>query len=153
MTDGLPSLGLQGKLVRQMHLLTEPSRRWLTVGLTGLIVAALAHCAWEESRELAQWKAAVRQHRLGQSSPIHAPLHDCGHESGCICRGATIVHAVDASHLNSFGEVSWMLNLLQSTAATTPVGTLELQSFDDSFFTAAPISGRQLRALYASLLI
>src|SRR3954470_17917662 len=73
------------------------TRRTLNTALAILVVAALSHCSWQESRELAQWSGTIAQHRLALPSPIQAPVHDCDHEYGCICRGATIVQAVDAS--------------------------------------------------------
>src|SRR3954447_5665209 len=62
--------------------------------LAALIVVALSHCAWEESREMAQHSATLSQHRLGLPTPVQTPVHDCDHEFGCICRGATLVQAI-----------------------------------------------------------
>src|SRR3954454_24082199 len=75
-------------------------RPLLHAALAALVVAALSRCSWEESRELAQLMRTVELLRLGNTAPVQAPLHDCDRESGCICRGATQAHAIDATHCN-----------------------------------------------------
>jgi hypothetical protein len=91
---------------------------------------------------------------LALPSPIQAPVHDCDRESGCICRGATQVVAVIAPQVQAdLTELlpppmndclgSWFDDL---AADRNPAAA------DDIAFTP-PISGRELRALYASLLI
>src|SRR6187551_1254171 len=70
-------------------------RAIMHAALAALVVVALSHCSWEEARELSQWSRTVSQHRLGLPSPVQKPVHDCDHEYGCICRGATVIHAVD----------------------------------------------------------
>src|SRR3954451_8815534 len=69
----------------------------LHAALAALVVVALSHCSWQEARELSQWSRTVRQHRLGLPSPVQMPVHDCDHEYGCICRGATVILAVDTT--------------------------------------------------------
>src|SRR5205823_6413116 len=72
-----------------------------------LVVAALSRCSWEESRELRQWTKILSQHRAGQPTPIHTPLHDCDRESGCICRGATVVQAVNTTDVADM-QADWL---------------------------------------------
>src|SRR5207237_6924097 len=72
-----------------------------------LVVAALSRCSWEESRELGQWTRILIQHRAGQPTPIHTPIHDCDRESGCICRGATIVQPANTTHVPDM-EAEWL---------------------------------------------
>jgi hypothetical protein len=121
--------------------------------LAVLVAAALSRCSWEESRELAQWTNTVAQHRLALPSPIQAPVHDCDREAGCICRGATLLHAVDVAQFQQLETA-----LLQLDAGP-PNFSVELAATNSSISTGElalnvpPISGRQLRALYASLVI
>jgi len=128
-------------------------RPLLHAALAALVVAALSRCSWEESRELAQLMRTVELLRLGNTAPVQAPLHDCDRESGCICRGATQAHAIDATHCNPVFS-----DLLPIDLSPAPDGWLidlanTWPSICDSDSSRPPISGRQLRALYASLVI
>lgn len=129
------------------------SRAVIHSALAVLVVAALSRCSWEESRELAQWTSTVAQHRLSLPSPIQSPVHDCDREAGCICRGATLVQAIDAAQFQSFAT-----GLLPVNAGPTDfladVNADRLSvALDELAWNVPPISGRQLRARYASLVI
>jgi len=120
--------------------------------LAALIVVALSHCAWEESREMAQHSATLSQHRLGLPTPVQKPVHDCDHEYGCICRGATLVQAI--------AVIDWqpqLVDLLPVEVVCVPAGVVEPEAFSGELAEEQdlppPFSGRQLRALYASLVI
>jgi hypothetical protein len=122
--------------------------------LAVLVVAALSRCSWEESRELAQQMSILAQHRLALPSPVQAPVHDCDRESGCICRGATQVVAVVAPP-----GLAELTDLLPPPVGEFAGSWLSDLAADWNFAAAAdiafppPISGRELRALYASLVI
>jgi hypothetical protein len=88
-------------------------------------------------------------------TPVQAPVHDCDHEYGCICRGATIVQALDVAGHNALpiemlpvdalhADISQTVDLALTSAWTSAI---------DHDFSVPPISGRQLRARLASLVI
>ena len=122
--------------------------------LAVLVVAALSRCSWEEARELAQQVSILAQHRMAQPTPIQAPIHDCDRESGCICRGATQVAVVVPPQ--SAAELTDLLpppvNEYVGSWLGDVIAEWSSSEFADIAF-APPISGRQLRALYASLVI
>ena len=137
-----------------MGLLSHDWRAIIHSALAVLVVAALSRCSWEESRELAQWMGIVGQHRLALPSPIQSPVHDCDRESGCICRGATQVIAVTAPQGPT--ELAKLLpppvsEYLGSWLADLAADGNSAAAANSAF--TPPISGRQLRALYASLVI
>jgi hypothetical protein len=128
-------------------------RRPFHVALAVLVVAALSRCLREDALELSQWRQGIAFHQLGLPAPIETPVHDCDREYGCICRGATVVHAVD---LSSFADSQ--IDLLPSADGSSTCGALLVNSAAlvrplDADSTTPPLSGRQLRALYASLVI
>src|SRR5262245_51080501 len=129
-------------------------RRPIALALAALVVAALSHCSWEEARELSQRTQTVAFHRLALPSPVQAPVHDCDHEYGCICRGATVIHAVNVDFCKAQFTGWTLTDLLPAPPGSLFEGATEASSgvFHDECF-APPLSGRQLRALYASLLI
>jgi hypothetical protein len=120
--------------------------------LAALVLAALSHCSWEESRELVQWSRTVALHRQGLPTPLQKPVHDCDHEFGCICRGATLVHAIAVTDWQPQAT-----DFIQLHFCELPTGFVEIETFagqfDDEQDLVPPLSGRQLRALYASLVI
>jgi hypothetical protein len=118
-----------------------------------LVVGALSRCAWEEARELGQQASILAQHRLDLPSPIQKPVHDCDHESGCICRGATQVVAVAAPQ--GHAELADLLPppIVEFAGSRLTEAAPPAPWLDDDLFEHPPISGRQLRALYASLVI
>src|SRR5947208_8757904 len=81
-----------------MRRVLSRCRPLVHAALAALVVAALSRCSWEESRELAQSMQTAALLRLGHAAPIQKPVHDCDHESGCICRGATVAHACAVTH-------------------------------------------------------
>src|SRR5690348_9363927 len=120
--------------------------------LAALVLVTLSHCSWQESREMVQRSTTLQKHRLGLPTPVQMPVHDCDHEYGCICRGATIVHAIAIA--------DWQpqaIDLLPLDLFCVPVGIVEIDGVlaqpDDDQNLPPPLSGRQLRALYASLVI
>jgi hypothetical protein len=120
--------------------------------LAALVLAALSHCSWEESRELVQWSRTIALHRQGLPTPLQKLVHDCDHEFGCICRGATLVHAIAVT--------DWqpqVVDLLPLDSFCLPASFIEIDSTagepNDDQNLPPPLSGRQLRALYASLVI
>jgi hypothetical protein len=129
------------------------SRTVVHTALAVLVVTALSRCSWEESRELAQHVSVLVQHRLALPSPVQAPVHDCDRESGCICRGATQVVAI--SPPQGQADLTDLLPPPASEYIGTGLSNLiadgRCEIADLAF--APPISGRQLRALYASLVI
>lgn len=138
-----------------MRLFSLQARQAITAALAVLVVAALSHCSWEEARELARWTRNVEQHRQALPSPIQMPVHDCDHEYGCICRGATVVHAVDTSLLKA--PLTDLLPVVLAPALDAVVADIAsaaaLSSAIHCEFSVPPMTGRQLRALYASLVI
>ena len=138
-----------------MRLFSLQPRQVITAALAALVVAALAHCSWEEARELAHWTRNVAQHRQTLPSPIQTPVHDCDHEYGCICRGATVVHTVDASFLKAPLTDLLPVDLvphLHSLVADIASAAARSSAIQCEF-SVPPLSGRQLRALFASLVI
>lgn len=124
-------------------------------GVLALVaVAALAHCSWEGGRELAQRCRSLAQQRLGLAAPVEAPVHDCNHEFGCICRGATQVAAIDVAHFQALPIEMLPLDVLPAVEifAADDAPALWSSAWDHDALVPA-ISGRQLRALYASLVI
>lgn len=129
-------------------------RKTLHVALAALVMTASLHCAWEARAALTQIAIAAGCRASGQSLPIGFPCHECDNESGCICRGATLVHAVDVTGFQAHAS-----DLLPADLAPQPIGYVTGGTFDarsgaiQHDFAVPPISGRQLRALYASLVI
>jgi hypothetical protein len=127
-------------------------QRALTVAAVLLLVAASLHCPLEWQAAIGQIAEIGRLRAAGEALPIGMPLPGCEDESGCICRGATLTQAVDVSCLAS-DAADWLplgLPLLPRAKATA-------ENDDRPAFAgeclAPPFSGRQLRALYASLVI
>jgi len=131
------------------------TRRWLSASLALLVLAKMQHCMWEEGLEMRQQFNIAACRQAGRPAPIEPQRHDCDHESGCICRGATLVHSADVSHLKgsetarlpadfALAPLGWTTDLVSGAAA-------DLAPAD--IFIAPSLSGRQLRALYASLVI
>jgi hypothetical protein len=122
--------------------------------MAALVVAALSHCSWDEARALDQWTRTLAHHRLALPSPVQSPIHDCDHEYGCICRGATVVYSVDVTHCqpgqsslldqDALAATSYLVADFSASATPSAIG-------DE--YLVPPTSGRQLRALYASLVI
>jgi hypothetical protein len=137
--------------VRRVKIATGGNR--LHPALALLVMAALSHCSWEDGREVVLRVQTAAGQQLGRSAPWQSPVHDCSHESSCICRGATIASptnvaglAADATHELLPGDGG---TLAMAAAEGLPV---RLVRASDTLCPAA-FSGRQLRALYASLVI
>lgn len=101
-----------------------------------LLMVAFFHCAWE-------WQA-----ELGHAG---SPAHDCGNESGCICRGATMAQPVDASGLDD--SLVHCLELPAAAIAGEAAGSGDETLRPPRQNLVVRIFGRQLRAQYASLVI
>ena len=124
-------------------------RRPLTFAATLLIAVAYWHCAWEWAAEL-QHQVALK----GAATPSPAsPMQGCENESGCICQGATVAVPLDAGCLAADDMRSIMVCL--PAADENVVSVPALCGLDSAPWQrpVLPFSGRQLRALYASLLI
>jgi hypothetical protein len=146
---GLPSMPVGGtvEVVRQRF---RRFRSALNVALALLVLAASVHCAWESHHALLYSAAAANHRQTATPLPCSLP-HGCDNESGCLCRGATQARAVDISHLTAeqTSEVlafQQLIGLPIPSLHTSPPSGLPID-------LAPPVSGRQLRALYASLLI
>ena len=129
-------------------------RRPLHVGLALLVVMASLHCAWEWQAALKQMAAATAHSRAGLPLPIGWPHPGCENESGCMCRGATLAQAVDTADLQgALGD--WLRTTVDLAIMIHPRDATArgLSPPRDLLCFAPPISGRQLRALYASLVI
>ncbi len=124
----------------------------LHAALAALVLGALSHCSWEESRELDQWSRTIALHQQGLPTPFQKPVHDCDHEYGCICRGATIVHAVAVTNWQPQVVELVPLDFFSLPAGFVEVEITTSEPVDDQNLPP-PLSGRQLRALYASLVI
>jgi hypothetical protein len=135
-----------------MYRISHCYRAIIHTALAVLVLAALSRCSWEESRELEQWMNTLAVHRLALPTPMQAPVHDCDRESGCICRGAKLVVALNVNHCQAQPAelLPPQLNDLLTYIADL---SAESQRPPDLLDSAPPISGRQLRALYASLVI
>lgn len=128
-------------------------RSIIHTALAALVVAALAHCSWEEGREQSQWARTVSLHRLGMPTPLQTPVHDCTHESGCICRGATIILPTDITPFQA--QLAEILPVdIHPISLAYDLNDLPADSlFADQQPRTPALSGRKLRALYASLVI
>jgi hypothetical protein len=135
-----------------VNSVNRAARSFLHVALALLVTAALARCSWEEACEVAQRTSLVAGHRLQLPSPVQKPVHDCDHESGCICRGATQVAIIDAAHCDA-QPAELLAPPASCSVFWVDFGHSSQQSLDDCCFLARPISGRQLRAHLASLVI
>jgi hypothetical protein len=123
------------------------------LALPVLVVGALCHCSWEEAREIARHASVTAQHRLMLPTPIGNSGHEGDCESGCICRGATLVDGVYIADFQQVevhvlpvdaGLIVWCADLAEDRPAV---------GLDELAIGVPPISGRQLRARYASLVI
>lgn len=137
-----------------MPLFGKHSRSTLHVGSTLLVVVASLHCAWEWQSALQQMASATIQSRAGLPMPIGWPVPGCENESGCMCRGATLAQSVDTVDLPGIAG-DWLRAIADRWVTIHPrdaagSGLLPPRGL---FRVAPPISGRLLRALYASLVI
>ena len=140
-------MAIVGCVYRIMHR----HRFVLTPAAIILLAGAFFHCALEWQAELNHRHVLAAYRAAGQPLPIGLPVHGCDDESGCICRGATVATLTDADGLAAANSLSQWLELPPpsqfyyaevSTQVSAPAECL-----------APPLSGRQLRALYASLVI
>lgn len=124
-------------------------RRGLHAALALLVVVSMGHCAWEWHAVLGQKAAAAAYRAKGQSLPI-LPDRGCHNETGCMCRGATPVAAVDVAHFAaSAGD--WLPVI---ASACAPRSEQPARRLPATWSDAPPsLFGRQLRALFASLVI
>lgn len=119
------------------------------IALAMLIAGKLSHCAYEDGRELSRHANLAAQLRAGIPTPMQRSQHDCENESGCLCGGATLAQAVDSAALDPVetGLIRIDVALVTSQVAEVAAGLLPIDSH------LPPISGRQLRARLASLVI
>jgi hypothetical protein len=116
-----------------------------------LLAVAFFHCAWEWQAELNHRHALAAYREAGLPPPIGFPDPGCDNESGCICRGATVATPLDAGALNA-ADALWQWLELPPVAQFYFSEALA-KSLPPIECIAPPLSGRQLRALYASFVI
>lgn len=134
-------------LCKQVALIRPDSRRPLHVAMALLVVATMAHCAAEWHAELGLKLAAHGSRQV--SSPLGQPAGE-HNESSCLCRGATLATSVGAG----VPELpSGWLEILPSGDAANFLRLAKVCEPFSGYRAAPPLAGRQLRALYASLLI
>jgi hypothetical protein len=126
--------------------------RSFLLAATLLLVVATLHCPWEWQAAISQIVEVGHYRRTGQAVPIGIPARGCENESGCICRGATLAQAMDTSCLTT-STSRWVLLELPRGIVGAEVASAIGRSRPPDRGLAPPLSGRQLRALYASLLI
>ena len=127
-------------------------RRPLTLATVLLLITANCHCAWEWQAEL-HLLGVVAEHRAaGEPLPIGLPAPGCDDESGCICRGAIISHAASVDRITT-SDWGWQIDFPSVVTGEWIACEPAAGRNPDCQRFAPPISGRQLRALYASLLI
>jgi hypothetical protein len=126
----------------------------LPAALAALVVAALSHCSWEDARELARRAEQARPPQFALPRPIQQPAHDCSHEASCICRGVTLVQASSVAHCKPVanGFSADVIALPRGSARNLLAVKDRCKNVADCFFPP-PLSGRQLRALFVSLVI
>ena len=123
----------------------------LTPAAILLLAAAFFHCAWEWQAELSHRHALAAYRAAGLPPPIGLPVPGCNDESGCICRGATVATPMDAGGLIAANVISQWLEM--PPAVQFHCAEAFTQALPPAECLAPPLSGRQLRALYASLVI
>jgi hypothetical protein len=125
-------------------------RRPLTFVAISLIAVAYCHCAVEWAAELRH--LGIGSHGVVQQPSPADPAPGCDNESGCICRGATLAHPV--GDLPAVDDLRWQLAYLTAFTPDALVSAgARVERQLDAQTPPARVSGRQLRALYASLLI
>jgi hypothetical protein len=128
-------------------MLTRFNRRRCSAIAAALLVAvAIQHCAMEAIAGLGDGSGPAWSVATGET----APHPGCENESGCICRGATLVRETRV------GDAHVWVALLLAHDFCLSAGYLVLDeefSPASDFLTPPPLSGRQLRARIASLLI
>lgn len=124
-------------------------RRGLHAALALLVVVSMGHCAWEWQAVLGQKVAAAAYRARSQSLPI-LPDRGCHNETGCMCRGATQVAAVDVAHFAA--SASGWLPVIASAFASWSELPARIQPAA-SLDAPPSVYGRQLRARLASLVI
>jgi hypothetical protein len=135
-----------------MRRLIANIRRPLNVAAALLVVAAVQHCAWEAGEFMRHLGQASAENHAQGALPVGMPSPGCDNESGCICKGATLAQGLEAC-LDSQILSNWIA--LESDPTTGPtVAVVAVPRFSgDDPVPLPPLSGRQLRALLASLLI
>jgi hypothetical protein len=138
-------------MVEVVHKLILRFRLVLTPSAILLLATAFFHCAWEWPEELSHHHALAAYRTEGLPPPIGLPERGCDNESGCICRGATVATPLDAGALSAADALWQWLQLPPVAQFYVTWGLAKSLPRDECI--APPLSGRQLRALYASLVI
>ena len=114
-----------------------------------LIVAAMGHCAWEWQAVLGQAAQMASYRNRSESLPI-LPDRGCHNETGCLCRGALSVTAVNVAHCSPTASGLLPLTIDDTPARTTvsvqPAVPAACEALTDFY-------GRSLRARLGSLLL
>ena len=126
------------------------TRAALHFALALLVLVAAVHCTLESQHALAGSLAAATHREAGTPLPFSLP-HGCENESGCFCRGATQAREVNLSFMAA--EASEFLAAAESLLVPVKSFSVLLPALWHVLDEPRSISGRQLRALYASFLI
>jgi hypothetical protein len=127
-------------------LMPATMRRYATAFLAALVVASNLHCVATSAHVCLRTLRAVR------SAAEESAREGCI-ESGCMCRGAILAPAVDGRELTPqlstvTPGVVWDVPLSEPAVAL-----LEVRLSTAEQIGPPPVSGRELRAHIASLLI
>ena len=135
-----------------MYLWVTTIRRVIAAPSALLVVIALQHCLWEGAMAVRHAQFVASFVAAGEPLPIGMPKPGCDNESGCICRGATIVQitAVIAPPTFHFGHFLTAEGALQPEWLVEEAVPIRVH---DGLHGPPPVSGRILRAHLSSLVI
>jgi hypothetical protein len=135
-----------------MHRLKRRLRRLVTAPCALLIVIALQHCLWEGAMAARHAQSVAALAATGEPLPIGMPKPGCDNESGCICRGATLVQSTTAVVLPTM-PVDLFLSVDESPCSEWGAETTEFGRFHHGLYGLPRVSGRMLRARLSLLVI
>lgn len=116
------------------------------LALAVVIEGKLLHCAAEDAAATGLLTRARIQRTADSECPS---LPDCGDESGCICRGATLISVFEPESPEGFSVAAFCECEFSSTARTVTVSA----AADGFQPPQAILFGRRLRAQLASFVI
>ena len=129
----------------------RPIRCLLPCVMAMQVVATQAHCTYGGVIAVREMTLRTTLAQRGLSLPINRPAGGCDNESGCMCRGATVVAMLDASQFAR--DFHWLELLLPRAAFGNELATATLaRPLRDNWMHTPTLSGRSLRAHIASLL-
>ncbi len=148
-----------------MRGIPQPTNEWplrrlyrggIRVVFVALVVMSNAHCRLAAAEQVIASFRAGACHRLGQALPIGIPPNGCDNESGCMCRGATLMTVVDVDEVGELRDGNPNGFLVEDAVWSDAKFVLVLRGSEyRSGLGNFPkvITGRQRRALMASFLI